>query len=170
MIALSDGVTIAVVVFAGSLAATVSPLVLAWITNRAYVQRRQQEWTRQDQVEERAAHTAADILAAQRLVVAGVDTANAKLVEVSEVTHVTHALVNSDKTSRMIRERESMIKALALAKELADLRATLGQTIRADLIAQMARDQAEIDTLGREIDDRLAQQHAAEEQTKGAAP
>jgi hypothetical protein len=164
MIALSDGVTIALVVFIGGLCATASPILLASMTNRANMASKRQDWDRQDEVAARAAKATEDLLTAQQGVVTGVVQANETLTEVAEVTKVTHALVNSDKTAQMREKRDSMAKTLLLTRELADLKGTLGKPPSDDLLAAMTKDQTDIDTLDKAIEERLKEQHLAEEQ------
>lgn len=160
----SDGVTLGLMVFVGGLAATGSPILLAAITNRYNRRTKEQEWARQDLLAARAEKAAADQLAIQHAVEEGVKAANAKLAEVAEVAKVTHALVNSDKTSAMKEKRDSMARLLLITRELAELHASLGHAPSADLLASMARDQANLEALDAAIVDRLEQQALAEAQ------
>lgn len=86
-----------------------------------------------------------------------------KLSDVEDLGKVTHALVNSDKTAQMQDQRDGWIATLALMREIADLKNVAGTFPSPETKKAMDDLVTRIQTLQDQIDNRLAQQLAAEQ-------
>jgi hypothetical protein len=117
--ALTDGVTIAIVVGFTTLAATASPLLLARIMNKANRESKERDWARQDQVASRLEAASARQEGTQAALVEGQHAANVKLLAVEEQNKVIHALVNSAYTASLAAQLGALEGQLTLSRELA---------------------------------------------------
>lgn len=89
-----------------------------------------------------------------------------KLDKVEGVVDVTHALVNSDKTATMKDQRDGWMVTLALMREVISLKEQSGKEPTAEAMQAVAALEQRIATLNSTIEDRLAQQLAAEQRVE----
>jgi hypothetical protein len=107
--AMSDGVTIAIVVAIGTLATVSSPLVLASMTNRASRQSKQQDWDRQDEVAARALAATQEVAKSQAALLSAAAVTVQRLTAVEEQGHLIHHLVNSAYTASLEATRVALV-------------------------------------------------------------
>lgn len=118
----------------------------------ASIAKEERDYTRQDEV-------AARVERATKLTLR-------KLGDVEDLGKVTHALVNSDKTAQMRDQRDGWIATLALMREVISLKEAAGKTPSDEALQAVAALEIRIETLGSQIDNRLAQQLAAEQRVE----
>jgi hypothetical protein len=163
--ALSDGVTIAVVVGFTTLAATASPLLLARIMNKANREGKERDWARQDQVAARVEAASARQEATQKALVDGQTVTVAKLQAVEEQGNVIHALVNSAYTASLAAQLGALEGQLTLSRELAMMKGGEGTMKDQDAMDII---ESKVYMLRALIADRERHQHLAEAQAAGA--
>lgn len=173
IVALTDGAVVALTVCIGGLAATVSPLLLAHVTNKANRASKESDWQRQDQVADRLEAASRRQQETQAAIVQGQRVVAQKLDVVEEQNRVIHELVNSAYTASLSAQLGALEGQLVLSRELAAMKG--GDTTTDDdqklkttetkvhalrsLIAERERQQQIIET-------QLADEHARRVDTK----
>jgi len=139
--------------------AMLSPLLLAWLTNRSRRLEKQEDYARQDLVAEKAAAVAKKAEEAARLLAISTKTAEAasniligKVDKVATVTDQVHILVNSKLTATTQKLRDRT------AQTLNALRRETGNEAEIRVLEQDLKD------LDAELSDRAAQQQKINEQ------
>ena len=122
----------------------------------ALIAKETRDYARQDEVARRVAEDAKATMS--------------KLKQVEDLGIVTHALVNSDKTASMRDAREGLIVTLALMREVVSLKEVAGKTPTPETVAATEALVTRIATMQKDIDDRTAQQLAAEAANKVKTP
>jgi hypothetical protein len=155
---MSDGVWIALIV---AVTSTSGPLLLAWLTNRARSEDKQEDWARQDAVAAQAAEAAALLLKANERVAAATDQTNQKL-------DVIHTLVNSNLTAAMLAELSATEAGLVLMREMVDDRLQRGVQPSPEATARIRNTETRINELRAQVTDRQTQTELAESQLQEA--
>lgn len=137
--------------------ATVSPLMLAFLTNRQRDAAQKKDWARQDQLIERTETTAALLLAANERVAQGTKVTNDKL-------DVIHTLVNSNMTAAMQAEHDATVRELAMMREVIALHRADGREPNVESLAAIDSTEHRIAELKASLADRLTQAKAVEVQ------
>jgi len=122
----------------------------------ALIAKETRDYARQDEVARRVAEDAKATMA--------------KLKQVEDLGIVTHALVNSDKTASMRDSREGLIVTLALMREVISLKEVAGKVPTPETVTAVEALVTRIATMQKDIDDRMAQQAAAEAANKTNTP
>lgn len=154
MIAL-DGGTIVVALIVSIFA----PMVVWFLSSLT----KKQDWARQDAVAAAAKEAAADIVRANHESTEAVTGLRAQVTDVGNTVNVTHALVNSDKTAGMKRERDGSKILLVMMRELLSSKEAAGQPVSDESREAVLTLQTEIATLDSNIADRVHQQELAEQ-------
>jgi ATP-dependent Lon protease len=152
---------------------TVSPLLLAYMTNRHTRADRAADWERQDKVARKAAE-AADLLitsnarmaakaseAAQLLVIDNKKVAYNAALTLNKLDAV-HTLVNSGMTAAIQSELEAVERELILLREVSALRRASGGAIDPDTAAAIEVTKVKIAELTISLADRKAATKTAE--------
>lgn len=130
--------------------AMLSPLLLAWLTNRNLRKVKEMDWARQDVVAMQAA-VAAKLLKENNQIVA---TATA---ETHQQLKVIHTLVNSTLTAALQGRLDAQKKGLILMKRIVDMNKTMKLEITSEALAEIEAAEKEIVDLEMEIADRSKQ-------------
>jgi hypothetical protein len=143
-----EAIWIAVIV---AMTSTVSPLLLAYLTNRQRRRDKLEDWARQDAVAAQARQVADDLLRVNRQVVGATEEANTKLDTANGKLDTIHGLANSTLTAAKQAELDAKNVTLVLMRELAERNGD-GQSVeRAAAIDALA---ASIEALQAEVDER----------------
>jgi len=133
----------------------VSPMLLAYLTNRQRRMEKREDWARQDEVARRA-EEAAELLVAS----------NAKVAEATEQTQqkldVIHILVNSNMTAAMQAELDATRRDLVSLREVARLNEEAGRPTSPEAAAVIEETAVRISKLDADLRDRLKQTEVAE--------
>ena len=156
--AVSDVVLVALIVAIG-------PMLLAYFQSRAHRRDRAHDEKRQDAQAKAAAASAKEIVKSNEEAAAIVSVVAHTVESVKAVTDVTHALVNSDKTSGMQKELATMKRERVLLAVIIDMNKHSGIEPAKEALDAIAQLDAEILAQQTAITDRLAQQAKAEAST-----
>lgn len=116
--------------------------------NLLAIAKEQRDYARADLIQRRTDHTAQRTLR--------------KLGSVERLGKVTHSLVNSDKTAAMREKLDSKETELILLKEVIELKRANGLEPTDDTVRLLSNKQQTIDTLVKDIEERVTEQKVAE--------
>jgi hypothetical protein len=142
---------------------TVSPLTLAYLTNKHTRRDRQEDWARQDAVALHAARAAELLVADNKKVAATAALAIVKL-------DVIHTLVNSSLTEAMQSEYEAVKRELILINEVINLGKAAGREPSPATLTEVSLAEIKVGTLSQALSDRLKSATQAAMQVKAAIP
>lgn len=142
---MDTGITVALIV---AIPAFLSPLILAWLTNRNLRFAKAQDYKRQDDVAAQAASAARLLLAANERVAASTRITNGKL-------DVIHALVNSNMTAVIGAELAARRENLVLLLEVVAIKRAAGHEPTDEAISTIEVAKSKIAELETTLADRL---------------
>jgi hypothetical protein len=141
--------------------AMMSPLLMAWLTNRNRAQEKTEDYARQDAVAAKAELAARKVAEAAELLLASNAQVAKAADEASKATNtkldVIHTLVNSNMTAAMQAELDSRRIALALMLEVVELKKTAGSSPTAEALEAVGAAKGKIVELEAALNDRLKQ-------------
>ncbi len=132
-----------------------SPLLLAYMTNRQRRVEKREDYKRQDLVAAQAAEAAALLLAANERVAESTAVTNEKL-------DVIHTLVNSHMTAAMQSEFDATVRELAVMRELAAVHEAAGRQPGEHTVSAIEVTQSKVDELRTNLVERLEQTRLAD--------
>jgi hypothetical protein len=141
----------------------VSPLTLAYLTNKHTRRDRAEDWARQDAVALHAARAAELLLADNKKVAATTALVITKL-------DVVHTLVNSTLTEAMQSEYEAVKRELVLLNEIVALNKVAGREPSNAALLEISQAEIKIGELSQALADRLKAATQAAMQVKAAMP
>jgi hypothetical protein len=148
-----------------ALSTFLSPLLMAWLTNRNRQQERAQDFARQDLVAERANLVAVDLVkrqddAAEKAATAArlLLAANERVAQTSKMTNdkldVIHTLVNSNMTAALKAEFDATERELTMMIEVVELKRLGGHLPTVESLAAIEATRVKISELRSTLDDR----------------
>lgn len=134
--------------------AFLSPLFLAWLTNRNLRKVKEQDWARQDVVAAKAERTA-ELLRKNNLAVA------LATAETQKQLKIIHTLVNSTLTAALQGRVDAVRKAIGLMHRIIELNKGIGIEPTIAALAEIEASEKEVADLELNITDRLRQSKEA---------
>jgi hypothetical protein len=167
-----DAIWVALIVAVGS---TLSPLLVAYLTNRHRKAERLQDYARQDAVAARAATVARSLLEQQEATAAQATETARRLLEANQQVadaaktangklDVIHTLVNSNMTAAMQSELDATTRELAMMNEVVALKKAAGHEPTPETLAALEATQQRVTELRSSLEERLEQTELAERQ------
>lgn len=149
----SDTVILALIV---AIPAMLSPLLLAWLTNRNRASEKAEDYARQDAVASKAEEAAGLLKKNNEDVAKSAEETKAQL-------SVIHTLVNSNMTTEMQKNLTSTQATLVVLQELTELRRSTNKPPKKETSDAIASVKAQITELEAALADRLKQSKAIEQ-------
>jgi len=130
--------------------AMLSPLLLAWLTNRNLRQVKEQDWARQDVV-------AVQVAEAARLLKENTRIVTVASAETHQQLKTIHTLVNSTLTAAMQGRLDANRKGIGLMRRVIAMNKAINIEPSTDALAEIDASEKEIASLEMEIADRVQQ-------------
>lgn len=146
-------------------ASITAPILLLQRTEKMHREDRAADYKRQDEVAEKAAKTAADLVKSQKtiadqaaeaaeLLLAANERVARTAIETNGKLDVIHTLVNSNMTAAMQSEYDATVRELAMMKEVIELKRSNGLKPTPEALAAIKTTETKLRELAAALEDR----------------